>query len=381
MENAFAHATMSVRVPGILRTVQAVNPDYPPAIMREIDRLHDALTRDEPIRMLELLAPDYQGWEGAYQAQLARHAPLTWLNADWFFAETFCYRHLVQAVRWFETGRDPFISIKQAELESERIWQLLDAALEVEADFSEKLALLLSFVLWGNRVDLSHPAGELAAEMAEEDELLVDDRHALVEYLASHDARPQEQVHIIVDNAGPELAMDLTLADFLIEAGHRVVMHVKSHPTFVSDAIITDVWSMLQILEPRGGKPALLAGRLRLAWSEERLRLAAHPFWTSSRFLWDMPSALRDSFAQARFVILKGDANYRRATGDAIWDPAIPFSTVMDYFPAPLVVLRSIKSDVLAGVPVERTQRLDATNTPWRPTGRYGVIQFAVRGE
>ena len=40
-----------------------------------------------------------------------------------------------------------------------KLSELLDAALEVEGDFAEKLSTLLSFTLWGNRVDLSHQIG------------------------------------------------------------------------------------------------------------------------------------------------------------------------------------------------------------------------------
>ena len=36
MTNAFAHRTMSERVPRILRVVLETNPDYPPAIQRAV---------------------------------------------------------------------------------------------------------------------------------------------------------------------------------------------------------------------------------------------------------------------------------------------------------------------------------------------------------
>jgi len=46
-----------------------------------------------------------------------------------------------------------------------------------------------------------------------------------------------------VDNAGFELVTDLCLADFLVTSGiaSSVVFHLKSHPTFVSDAMSKDV--------------------------------------------------------------------------------------------------------------------------------------------
>lgn len=385
MDNDFARQTMSRRVPGIIREVQSANPDFSPGILRALDRLYDMLTQDQPIPMLDahpVAPPDYADWETAYLAQRARITPLTWQHCEWFFAETFLYRHLIQAVRWHETGRDPYVFKKQTEFESEHFWRLIDAALDVEGSFMERLGVLFSLVLWGNRVDLSHPAGLLASETASEDELLVDDRDRLLDYLSRGGgglALKGRVVHIIADNAGTELAMDLALADALLSAEDiSVVFQVKALPTFVSDATIGDVWATVRALDARGGKPAGLAGRLRRAWEEERLRLAAPLFWNSSRFLWDMPLDLRRAFEGAYLVVLKGDANYRRAIGDAIWPDGVTFAEAMGYFPAPIVALRSLKSDTLVGVPAALTAPLDAAGDEWRTTGRYGVIQFAL---
>jgi hypothetical protein len=386
-DNEFATDTMAVRVPGIIRQVQSMNADYPDAILRRLDRLHTALTGDEPIQMLELLpapGPDYEDWQAAYHEQRQKIDPLTWQNSEWFFAETFCYRHLIQTVRWTETGRDPFVQKKREELESARFLKLLNAALEVEGTFAEKLPVLLSFCLWGNRVDLSHPAGDIAADALNEDEFLADDREALRRYVtadAGDRGAGERIVHIIADNAGTELAMDLILADLLLAGGccEAVVFHVKPFPTYVSDATVADVWNVVRTMETSGDSPAHLATRLRRAWNDERLQIATHHFWTSSRFLWEMPPALSQLFRTASLVILKGDMNYRRAVGDALWDIQPAFSTVMQYFPAPVVALRSLKSDTVVGLPTELVRRLDQNNAGWRVGGYYGVIQFAPR--
>ncbi|NLX10744.1 MAG: protein-glutamate O-methyltransferase family protein [Chloroflexi bacterium] len=385
MDNDFGFKTMAVRVPAILRDVQAMNPDYSPAIMRSLDRLYNDLTANAPIPMLEPFpAPgaDHEAWQAAYDDQRAKIAPLTWQHNEWFFAETFFYRHLMQAVRWFETRRDPFAPHKQTELSSAPFDNLLEAALAAEGDLAERLRLRLAFALWGNRVDLSHQASELAGEAVREDDLLVDDRGALLDHLLADGpggaALRPGAIHLIADNAGSELAMDLLLIDLLLEAGaETVVLHLKWHPTYVSDAMIRDAWAMIDAFEARGGAAAALAGRLRAAWQSGRFRLATHPYWTSGRFLFEMPPALHQVFEGARLVILKGDANYRRAAGDGLWGEGTSFAQMMDYFPAPFVALRTLKSDVSAGLPVERVRRLDADQTGWRITGRYGVIQFA----
>lgn len=376
--NPFAHDTMSARVPRIVREIQAMNPDYSPVIMENLDRLHTALTTNQPIRMLDsypVPAPDYPDWAGAYHIQQENASPLTWLRAEWFFAETFVYRQVIQAVRWFETGRDPFVIKKQEELGSERFQWLLDRALDVQGAPADRLAVLLGFALWGNRVDLSHPSGQQAADAVRADDLLVDERGAVLSYLLSGG---QPVVHIVADNAGTELTMDLVLADALLEYGAQVTLHLKWHPTFVSDAIVPDFWNITHTLERFGGQAHALALRLRHAWNTDRLALAPHPFWNSCRFLWELPRPLLDLFRAARLVILKGDANYRRAVGDAIWPVATPFPAVMSYFPAPVLVLRTLKSDPVVGLAVEVAQRLDTADSLWRVSGQYGMIQWAA---
>ena len=379
MDNAFARDTMAKRIPGIVRDIQAVNADYPPAIMRALDHLHDALVHDQPIAINDLLSsPDYDAWHAAYQAQRVKFDPLTWHHNEWFFSETLFYRLLIQAVRWHETGRDPFAAKKQAELESDHLWALLDTALAVEGDFAAKLSDLIGFALWGNRVDLSHPAGILAGKTASENDLLADDRPRLIDYLVTgHADTARAMIHIVQDNGGTELAMDLVLADTLLANGRDVVLHLKAHPTFVSDTTIPDVWHMLDTMTAHGAQTAALADRLRRAWADERFLLAAHPFWVSSQFLHDIPSPLHHIFGHAELVIIKGDVNYRRAVGDAIWPDDTSFSAIMSYFPVPLLALRSIKCDVLVGVPAAITQQLDTQNPSWRLTGQYGVIQLA----
>lgn len=379
MDNWFARYTMTERVPRILREVQESNPDYPASVQAAIERLRQGLLDGVPIPMLAdepAPTPDFEDWAAAYREQRERVQPLTWQHNMWFFAETFLYRLLIQAVRWHETGRDPFAPIKQAELASERLWATFDQALAIEETDPDRVYHLLLASLWGNRADLSHVAGDLAGEPASKDDLLVDDRAALIERLASAplDAGP---VHLVIDNAGLELAIDLALADALLAEGHRVVIHAKAYPVFVSDATLPDIWQTLAALEQYGGRPRALAGRLRRAWDEARLQLAAPPLWTSGRFLWEMSPAMQQVMSRARAVIFKGDVNYRRVIGDAVWDERASFAEATRAFPGPLVALRSIKSDALAGVDPARLRALDSEDAGWRTTGRFGVIQFA----
>jgi hypothetical protein len=88
-----------------------------------------------------------------------------------------------------------------------------------------------------------------------------------------------------------------------------------------------------------------------------------------------MPADLRADFAPARLVIAKGDLNYRRLVEDRHWPATTPFAELTGYFPAPVVALRTLKCDVVVGLPASTLAKLDASGEPWRTTGEYAVIQ------
>jgi hypothetical protein len=78
-------------------------------------------------------------------------------------------------------------------------------------------------------------------------------------------------------------------------------------------------------------------------------------------------------------VIVKGDANYRRTVGDAVWPEITPFADVTAYFPAPLLALRTLKSDPIVGLAPGVASSLDAAEPAWRVNGRRGVASLGGR--
>lgn len=370
--NDFGHDTMLRRLPGIFRDTAARNPDYPPGIRDALERLASDLESDRPILMLDRPAPDYDDWRAAWEP----HAGDTWQNTVWFFAETYAYRQVIQAVRWWETGRDPFAPMKTDEYGSAAPWQLLEKTLAAPGGREDRLLTLFAGALWGNRIDLSmvesmaHGSESVAA-----DDWLVDDRAAVIDHLLR---APGGDVHFINDNTGSELIHDLALAGALLDGlAGRVILHVKLHPTYISDAVPADVlWLVGELAGGAHGAGAAQLGRqLQAAFEAGRLRLAPDLFWNSSRYLWELPPRLRAGFDGARLVIVKGDANYRRMVGDALWPPATPFAEVVGYFPAPVVALRALKSDAVCGLADGLAERLAAANPRWSSIGRYGVVQ------
>ena len=369
--NAFAHNTMKVRVPAIIREVQALNPDYSPLIQAALAQLAEAMENDQPIPMVDSLSPDYDMWASCF----APYAGDTWLNTDWFFAEIYGYRLLMQAVRWWETGRDPFAPKKDAELGNSGLWTLLNSVLTSQGEKPEdKFMRLIHNALWGNRIDLSFAASQVHGTAVGNDDLLVNDSHAVVEHILNTTG----DFHLIADNTGTELAMDLALVDALLEhPDNRVTLHLKMHPTFVSDATVPDVRHLIEkiLLHPDPIIQAFVS-RLEKAFGDGRLRFVPDFYWNSTHVLEEMPPHLVDVFRSAALVIIKGDANYRRMVGDRLWSPATPYASVTSYFPATLLALRTLKSDLVVGLPVGMAERLDIEDPQWRINGRRGLIQF-----
>ncbi len=369
--NPFAHYTTTVRNPRLLGEIQAANPDYPAPVKDALERLRDDLLKDAPIPLLALPAPDYESWQAAHEA----HAGETWQDSAWFYNEVYFYRLIMQAVRWWESGRDPFAPRKAEEYASEALWTLVERTLSIDGTPEDSLMGLLDAALWGNRIDLSYAEVLGHGTGSDDADLLVDDRAWAVERILSGSG----PLHIVADNAGTELAMDMVLIDRLLNHVDEIVMHVKWHPTYVSDTTVPDVHYFLRALTQHGPAATALSERLQAAFDAGRLRLAPDLFWNSSQFLPQMPSRLMQTFAGARLVLFKGDANYRRISEDRLWPTETPLAQITGYFPAPMLLLRTCKSDSILGLPAGLADTLDSEDDQWRVNGRRGVIQGVDR--
>ncbi|KAI9751125.1 MAG: hypothetical protein M1815_001356 [Lichina confinis] len=302
-----------------------------------------------------------------------------------------------------------------------------------KATETEKLVFkeIFETCLWGNATDLSlltslsyNDIQKLQGSQARKDaekNILVDDLDAAYDTLK--EARKiggssERRMDIVLDNAGFELFVDLILAGYLLAAGlaTTVVLHPKSIPWFVSDVIPADFSALLNALadpqafysapaennpnaetqsQPLGEAELDNLGFLFRHWSQYhgdgRLIIRPNRFWTLPGGYWrlsEMDTQLFDELKESELVVFKGDLNYRKLTGDVMWDPTTPFPAAI----GPLghgsnirsLALRTCKADVVVGLPPGLDEKLRATDgggdasgsRKWAWSGKWAVVQF-----
>jgi len=324
----------------------------------------------------------------------------TWLSTPWLVAEFYAYRRLVEALGYHDQSNpatylyDPFLVAKRAGLESSvsSAENMLEKVTSLPRT-KEGVALAAAFALWGNKMDLSiWPADAENSSMdvfakilhAADDNLLHDDTEALTEHCERLRDRGGGMVDIIVDNAGFELVTDLALADHLVASGVAkvVTFQLKSHPTFVSDALEKDLRETVEhytALSPEKYPNNQAAGvRWQKYLDEGKWVCHEDNFWVQPSPMWEMPAPLRsDMKERCDLAFVKGDANYRRLLGDRYWDYSSPFQDVVGcYFPCPVCSLRTLKAEVGCGMDEEQVERAKGLDDEWMVNGRFGVVQF-----
>ncbi|WNI16366.1 damage-control phosphatase ARMT1 family protein [Actinacidiphila sp. ITFR-21] len=386
---SFARGVLTERHPALIRQVRDAFP-YGPGQRRALEVLLEESAGGGPIGAVP------EGWDEGYAGR-------SWFEVPFLWAEGCFYWRLLDAVGYFGAGPwqgiDPFGPAKRAELRGSAVAEelaALDGLTGLPTGARDRAVLHGS--LWGNRADLGFrisaaaptaapTAGQTASTGAGAGagaqqgqgpagvrSVLVDDGDPLWKH-----AVPGGTVYVLADNAGRELIADLVLIDHLLHTGRAatVVLHVKPHPYFVSDATTADVVDCLRRIGEAEGRAGRVGGRLWQAMADGRLSVRAHPFSCAPLPYADMPADLRNELARATLVLAKGDLNYRRLVGDRHWPATTPFADRTAYFPgAALAALRTLKSDVITGLDPGTVAALDGTGEPWRTTGTHAVIQL-----
>ena len=387
--DSFAAFTFRTRLPELLDQIILSNrlEGSQAAGLKRLKARLDSGTVDNCLTAHPYLC-DQMGSE-AYEVwarEIKRHLGKSWRDLPWYFAESLFFFEVLLGWGYYRPGSlrfrtDPYMPFKEEEMH--RPGGALDLSERILSEVTEadcprsRLMLLLRYCLWANRLDLSYRQVFEKYRNREEsvaERLLVNHSDSVVEALLK-----AQRVDLVLDNCASELMGDLNLARYLLhDSAHRsVVLHCKAEPFYVSDATAPDVENTVRSLKQSERQTLRDLGRfLSESLKGGSLRLQRHHFWNGPLMFSDLPSDLRRELSESDLVLLKGDLNYRRLLGDRHWPPTTDMDSIVRYFPAPLAVLRTTKSDLTVDLRRETVRTLNREDPSWQIEGGYGIIRY-----
>ena len=300
-----------------------------------------------------------------------------WLKEPFMDVEFYFYRQILDALDYFDNKIDPYKLVKQNALLN-KITEIKTIAADLDKKI-RPLKELLVYNLWSNRADLSLiRQAESTMPDSNENNIIINDIDNILEFFKNK----LNQVDIILDNSGLELSTDLIFCYYLMEEkiADKLFLHTKSYPIFVSDAIPDDVLYTLAVFaESDDMILKKIAIKLLSNIEAGQIIIAADQFWTSCGSFLDLNGRLNDHFNNSDLVIIKGDLNYRRLVEDRYWEYTENIHEVVDYFPTSILIIRSLKSELMLGLSNDDVQQLFRKDPEWLTNGKYGVIQLIIK--
>ncbi|EPQ27316.1 uncharacterized protein PFL1_05238 [Pseudozyma flocculosa PF-1] len=112
---------------------------------------------------------------------------------------------------------------------------------------------------------------------------------------------------------------------------------------------------------------------------------ASNGFWTQPVGYANMaevaPALHAELRAKSDLVIFKGDLNYRKLTGDALWPATTPFREALGPLAGTIEVLalRTNKADVCVGLAEGQEDEVRKQDANWRINGKWAVVQYCPK--
>ncbi|KYN02992.1 PREDICTED: putative protein-glutamate O-methyltransferase [Cyphomyrmex costatus] len=359
----------------------------------------------KPLRLNTKVINDAEEWNKylEYRTSVEDGVP-TWFNTDWLYCECHMYRVLAQEISLLNTmyNYDPFEYQKQTDfinsIESVDLMITLyikDILCNKEYNKENSKNDFLKFLklsLWGNRHDLSATAGAPSSQTGNplviveslNENIVVNDWEVVWD-IVNKSMKENDNIHIVLDNAGYELFTDLCLAAFLVTIAPttKITFHVKLYPWYVSDTTVHDFLWMLDYMNRLNDHPniQLLGKTFKNLMDQEIWSIKEEPYWTGPYDFRQMKERGKNVYAQlsdAKLVIFKGDLNYRKLLGDINFEYNTNFSIALGNFqPTNILSLRTMKSDICVGLSNDMAEFFEKHKDKLI-TGEYAIIQAAL---
>ena len=161
-----------------------------------------------------------------------------------------------------------------------------------------------------------------------------------------------------------------------------MLIFLLGFPWFVSDVTVRDFHWTLEIMknDPDNGALRDLAEKCLFYLNTQQFAVEENFYYCTPlpyHIIEKEDPNLYRKLTRSKLLIFKGDLNYRKLGTDLNWPKTISFRNFLQGFnPAPLVTLRTVKSEIICSLPEGKEQELEAMNKEWMEMGEYGVIQF-----
>ena len=364
--NSFAHHTVINRLPGIVKSIVQNNT----LDAETIGRLEE-LIRGIPESPLELL-PETSDVNIRINSEIRKNA-YRWNKAPFIFIENYLYHLLSEIMDFKNNGKDYFSFKKNEDVISNKaaFVSYIEKFDELSASkYEEAFRNILYLNILGNKADLSQLSDLRNGKM----KLLIDDTEKAAGFFQA-----AKRIDIVLDNSGEELFFDVLFAHFLLNKTkiEKVALHFKTIPYFVSDALKSDFYFLLQeISSNENGKN--FAHAIDQYIGADKLLLCEDAFWSDTDEFRNIPEHIRILLNESDLVVFKGDLNYRKLVGDRHWDLSTKTADITDYMKKSSLIIRILKSELLTGLNADPPagEIPGSCDKTWMYNGEYGIIQF-----
>eukprot|EP00466_Bigelowiella_natans_P011093 jgi/Bigna1/83188/fgenesh1_pg.103_\ len=296
--------------------------------------------------------------------------PAIWPELPALFSEAYAYRRVTEIAGVPTTGRDYMLSEKYriVRKSAQNIHKLIKMKSEkVGAWNLENFREFLHASTWASGADTIKygPSIDTAFGVAAPGkEMIIDETKHVYEYMSAITQNAscpgRGKIAIVTGNSGFELLSDLVLATWLLDSFivNNVVLVMRDRPVALQ-AWAGDLEILLDALvkynEPHrerindlydfGINVDRLLNSKKLEVMESSFLSTPTPY-----FDYDLPQDLLETLQFSDLVIMKGDFQWRKVTGDREYPSSARFSEIAGYFPAPLVSLRVVETPSLFGM-------------------------------